>query len=90
MRRQKLCGSNLFFVIWASHLLKLLNSGVITWVRDILHQILHGRMKHVEVDFHFVSDRVAHKLLEDRFISTKDQIADGFTKAISHGRLLEF
>jgi hypothetical protein len=47
--------------------------------------IFHGRMKHVEVDFHFVQDRVAHKLLEVRFISTNDQIAYGFTKAISQG-----
>jgi hypothetical protein len=52
--------------------------------------ISHGRMKHVEVNFHFVRDRVAHKLLEVRFISTNDQIADGFTKAISQGWLLEF
>jgi hypothetical protein len=52
--------------------------------------ISHGRMKHVEVNFHFVRDRVAHKLLEVRFISTNDQIADGFTKAISQGQLLEF
>jgi hypothetical protein len=52
--------------------------------------IFHGRMKHVEVDYHFVRDRVAKKLLDVRFISTEDQVADGFTKALSQGRLLEF
>jgi hypothetical protein len=41
--------------------------------------IFHGCMKHVEIVFHFVRDRVAHKLLEVRFISTNDQDADGFT-----------
>ena len=52
--------------------------------------VFHGRMKHVEVDYHFVRDRVSKKLLEVRFISTNDQVADSFTKALSHNRLLEF
>jgi hypothetical protein len=52
--------------------------------------IFHGRMKHVEVDYHFVHDRVSKKLLDIWFISTKDQMADGFTKALSQGRLQEF
>jgi hypothetical protein len=52
--------------------------------------IFHGRMKHVEIDYHFVRDRVLQKLLEVRFISTADQVADGFTKPLPHGRLLEF
>jgi hypothetical protein len=43
----------------------------------------HGRMKHVEVDYHFVRDRVSKKLLDVQFISTEDQMADGFTKALS-------
>jgi hypothetical protein len=33
-----------------------------------------------EIDFHFVQERVAHKLLDIRFINSVDQIADGFTK----------
>jgi hypothetical protein len=55
-----------------------------------LNPNFHGRMKHVEVDFHFMRDSMAHKLLEARFISTNDQIADGFTTTISKGRLLRF
>jgi hypothetical protein len=47
-------------------------------------------MKHVEVDYHFVRDRVAKKLLDVRFISTEDQVAEGFTKTLSQGSLLEF
>jgi hypothetical protein len=52
--------------------------------------IFHGRMKHVEVDYHFVRDRVLCKLIEARFISMEDQVADGFTKPLPQGRLLEF
>jgi hypothetical protein len=52
--------------------------------------IFHGRMKHVKVDYHFVRDRVLKKLLEVRFISSDDQVADGFTKALPQRRLLKF
>jgi hypothetical protein len=44
--------------------------------------VLHGRMKHIEVDYHFVRERVAKKLLQIEFVPTGDQIADGFTKAL--------
>jgi hypothetical protein len=37
----------------------------------------------VEVDFHFVRERVADKLLDVRIISTNDQVADGFTKPLT-------
>jgi histone deacetylase 1/2 len=45
--------------------------------------VFHARMKHIEIDFHFVRERVAQKLLEIRFISTNDQVTDGFTKPIT-------
>jgi hypothetical protein len=38
--------------------------------------VSHGRMKHVEIDYHFVRDRVLQKLLDIRFISTEDQVED--------------
>jgi hypothetical protein len=49
--------------------------------------VFHGRVKHVEIDFHFVRERVAWKLLDVRVISTNDQIADGFTKALTKKKM---
>ena len=50
--------------------------------------VFHARTKHIEVDYHFVRERVFQKLLEIDFVSSRDQVADGFTKALSV-RLLE-
>jgi hypothetical protein len=44
--------------------------------------VFHARTKHIEVDFHFVRERVAQGLLRIQFVSTKDQVADGFTKPL--------
>jgi hypothetical protein len=52
--------------------------------------VFHERMKHVEIDYHLVRDQVMKHLLDVRFISTHDQVADRFTKALPQHRLLEF
>ncbi|KAF2296275.1 hypothetical protein GH714_037211 [Hevea brasiliensis] len=44
--------------------------------------IFHSRIKHVEVDYHFVRDKVANKDLQVRYISSKDQVADVLTKPL--------
>jgi histone deacetylase 1/2 len=52
--------------------------------------IFHARTKHIEIDFYFVRQRVANKLLDTRFISSNDQVANGFTKAIPVKKLDAF
>ena len=54
------------------------------------NHVFHARTKHIEIDFHFVRERVADKKLEIRFIPSKDQVADGFTKALPTMSFEEF
>ena len=52
--------------------------------------MFHARTKHIEVDFHFVRERVSQGLLQIRLVSTGDQIADGFTKPLPIRQLESF
>ena len=45
--------------------------------------VFHARTKHIEVDYHFVRERVAERLLEVEYVASQDQVADGFTKPLT-------
>jgi hypothetical protein len=51
------------------------------------NHVFHARTKHIEVDYHFVRERVARKLLDIDYVPTGYQIADGFTKALTVKKL---
>lgn len=48
--------------------------------------VYHAQTKHIEVDYHFVREKVLNKDISLAFISTADQIADIFTKGLSTAR----
>ncbi|GJV49286.1 putative RNA-directed DNA polymerase [Tanacetum coccineum] len=50
--------------------------------------IFHARTKHVEIEYHFIREKVAQGDLRVQHISTHDQIADIFTKPLPTPRFL--
>ncbi|KAF5451117.1 hypothetical protein F2P56_031412 [Juglans regia] len=52
--------------------------------------IFHSRTKHIDIDFHFVRDRVAAKTLQVCFCSSKEQLADIFTKPLVADQFFNF
>jgi hypothetical protein len=85
-------------IMWVQTLLKELNifspKPAKLWCDNLeakylsANPVFYDRTNHIEVDYHFVRERVVHKLLIIDFVSSKDQLADEFTKALSI-RLLE-
>ena len=45
--------------------------------------VLHARTKHIELDVHFIRDRVLAKQLDLRHVPSVDQVADILTKPLS-------
>ena len=79
-------------ILWIRSLLtelRILSSTVTTLWCDNLgatflsaNPVFHARTKHVEVDYHFVRDRVTKQEIKVRFISSKNQLADVLTKPL--------
>ena len=80
-------------MLWLRHLMKDLgfkskyamnlycdNKAVI----DIAHNpVQHDRTKHVEVDRHFIKEKLESEIINMPHVPTKDQLADILTKAVS-------
>lgn len=79
-------------IIWVQSMLKELDikssKAPCLWCDNLgaiylsANPVFHARTKHIEIDFHFVRERVASKMLDIRFINSSDQVPDGFTKAL--------
>ena len=44
--------------------------------------VQHGRTKHVEVDRHFIKEKLEHKIIHIPFVKSKEQLADILTKVV--------
>jgi histone deacetylase 1/2 len=79
-------------IIWIQSLLRELRISQrqppVLWCDNIgatylsSNPVFHARTKHIEVDFHFVRERDAQKLLLIKFIPSKDQLTDIFTNPL--------
>ena len=55
-----------------------------------INPVFHARSKHIELDYHFVRERVALGLLVTQHISSTNQFADLFTKPVPKATLASF
>ena len=82
-------------LLWIKSLLRELRISLpapILWCDNIgatylsANPVFHARMKHIEIDFHFVREQVAARQLRVSIISSQDQTADLLTKALPKPR----
>ncbi|CAN6469819.1 unnamed protein product [Victoria cruziana] len=82
-------------VTWVRHLLEELSESIFSSIFFCDNQsainiarnpILHCRTKHIEIDQHFVRQKVEDKEIEPAYIRYDSQIADVFTKGLTAGQ----
>jgi hypothetical protein len=79
-QKSKCCSKN-----WKLFYTLLPNLGAIAIASN---PIYHARTKCIEVDYHFIKEKILHKDLIASYISTQDQCADIFTKGLTPARFL--
>ncbi len=52
--------------------------------------VYHAKTKHIEVHYHFIKEKVLAKEIDLIHVSTEDQVADIFTKALGTDKLKKF
>ncbi len=52
--------------------------------------VYHARTKHIEVHYHFIKEKVIAKEIDFIHVSTENQVADIFTKALGTNKLKRF
>ena len=78
-------------LIWLKHLLQELRFGKDEQMKLICDNqavpIFHERTKHIEVDCHFIREKIASGCISTSFVNSNDQLADIFTKSLRGPRI---
>ena len=84
-------------LIWLKHLLQELRFGkdeqmkLICDNQAVLHissnPVFHEMTKHIEVDCHFIREKIASGCMTTSFVNSNDQLTDIFTKSLRGPRI---
>ena len=84
-------------LIWLKHLLQEIRFGKDEQMKLIcdnqaaLHissnPVFHERTKHIEVDCHFIREKIASGCMTTSFVNSNDQLTDIFTKSLRGPRI---
>jgi histone deacetylase 1/2 len=87
-------------VVWLQKLLsdlgQLVDAPIVIYCDNISsillanNSVYHAKTKHIEVHYHFSREKVLAKEIDLIHVSTEDQIADIFTKALGTYKLKKF
>ena len=51
------------------------------------NSVFHEKTKHIEVDCHFIQEKIASKCMTTSFVNSSDQLVDIFTKPLRGPRI---
>ena len=84
-------------LIWLRHFLQELRYAKDEQTKLICHNqaalhiafnsVFHERTKHIEVDCHFIREKIASGCLTTSFVNSSNQLADVFTKSLRGSRI---